>query len=161
MKKTILLIIFMLFFIKATDAQWYSRQCGVIDLNICTSDEFECLWKKASNTSKVGCITTIAGSSCLTVGMFIAFAEMTGKSKAIFTGEDYKEKNFSPILVIGGILLYVGTPIWITGAIRKSKLRKTPNYNNLNLGSLNVSPIISVNQFNDTYYFGMSVSLNF
>jgi len=65
------------------------------------------------------------------------------------------------LLPLGLIMELIGIPTLIAGIDRKSQLKKNPNYEILNLGSLNLSPVIGLNQFNGTHYLGMSLSLNF
>lgn len=46
------------------------------------------------------------------------------------------------------------------GAARKNNLKEAPNYQNFNLGSLNISPAIGLNQINNSHYSGINISLN-
>ena len=147
MKRTLLLFIFIISFHNVIDAQWYYRSCGVTDINNTTYDEFECLWVHSTRTILAGAIATAIGTSCMIVGFYIILYENIDNPFLFFTGFI--------------TTFFVGIPIWITGAVRKSQLRKTPNYNLLNLGSLNLSPVIGLNKFNGSHYLGMSLSLNF
>jgi hypothetical protein len=147
MKRTLLLIIFILSFLNAIDAQWYHRSCGVTDINNTTSEEFECLWKKATKNVRVGGIITTIGISCLLIA---------------YIGSEDEWTYLGPIMIVGGLFIdLIGIPIWIIGANRRSKLKKNPKYEDFILGSLNLSPALGVNQFNGTHYVGMSLSLNF
>jgi hypothetical protein len=146
MKRTLLLIIFILSFLNAIDAQWYYRSCGVTDINNTTSEEFECLWKKATKNVRVGGIITAIGTSCFFIGFI-------GSSEDEFLG--------TSIGIVGLFIDCIGIPIWIIGANRRSKLKKNPKYEDFILGSLNLSPVIGLNQINNSQYFGLSLSLNF
>lgn len=55
----------------------------------------------------------------------------------------------------------IGAPVWITGAARKSRLRKNPLYEAPNSGSFNLSPTINKNHFNNSYSVGFTASLKF
>ncbi len=150
MKKTVLLIIFILSFLSATDAQWYNRSCGVIDINNTTSEEFECIWRKTTENIIVGAILTAIG---------------TGFWVFIYIRENYyfKVGDLSGIFYIpaGFIFNMAGISIIMIGVTRKIELTKTPGYDFMKLGSLNLSPVIGLNQYNGSHYLGMSLSLNF
>ncbi len=150
MKRTLLLIIFILFFLNAADAQWYYRSCGVTDINNTTPEEFECLWRKTTNIVIGGAILTAIGTG------FWIFAYIrenyyfqVGDLSGIFT------------LPAGFIFNMAGISTIFIGVTRKIELTKTPSYDFMKLGSLNLSPAIGLNQFNGTHYFGLSLSLNF
>jgi len=152
MKRTLLLIIFILSFLSATDAQWYNRTCGVIDINNTTSEEFECLWNKSTNMVWAGATSSGVGIPFLVIG-FVTLNRVSIFSDAA---------GYAVLSVtIGLIMELIGIPTLIAGIDRKSQLKKNPNYEILNLGSLNLSPVIGLNQFNGTHYLGMSLSLNF
>ena len=149
-----MLIVLILSLINATDAQWYHRKCGVIDLNNCTTEEFECLWDKAMKNVRVGLITTAIGISSIVIGYF---AWNTGWDN----NKDFLESSGTLLGMGGSLTTLVGIPIFITGVVRTNKIGNSPNYKTLNLGSLNISPAIGLNQFNDSQYYGLSLSLNF
>jgi len=152
MKRTLLLIIFILSFLSATDAQWYNRTCGVIDINNTTSEEFECLWNKSTNMVWAGATSSGVGIPFLVIG-FVTLNRVSIFSDAA---------GYAVLSVtIGLIMELIGIPTLIAGIDRKSQLKKNPNYEILNSGSLNLSPVIGLNQFNGTHYLGMSLSLNF
>ncbi len=124
------MIIFILSFLHATDAQWknpwyydtdvewkpwYYKACGVIDINNTTSEEFECLWNKSAKTFRGGAIATAIGTSSIIVSLII------------FSGSSFYSDSFNGalILLIGGIIIdIIGIPNWIIGAVRKSQLKK-------------------------------------
>ena len=148
MKKVIFLFIVLFSVSYSADAQWYERFCGVTDLDSITTQEFECLWAKATITAQTGKIITGIGTSFIVVGGIIVGGEYA------FTGVT--------LAMIGIVIdVFIGAPVWITGAGRKSELRKTPYYETLNLQTLNISPIIYKNQFNSSYSLGITASLRF
>jgi hypothetical protein len=152
MRKAILSIIFLFIVSFSIDAQWYNRSCGVIDISNWTPDEFECMWKNASGHVVGGAITTGVGVSCFIAGSIIWVNYGT-------FGDP------SPSLTISALGLFaivpIGITIMITGAVRKSQLRKTPHSKGVNSQSLNIAPTINRNQFNNTYSLGLSASLRF
>jgi len=155
MKKSVLLIIFILSFINATDAQWYkwhNRACGIMDINNCTAEEFACLWAFTTQEVRVGSILTGIGTSGIVIGLlFLNFGSddlNAGIGFALFGG-------------IGIGLNLGGIPTRIAGANRKSKLRVHPKYDILKYGSLKVSPTIGLNQFNNSYNYGVTLSFTF
>jgi len=154
LKRNLLLIILFLSLGCVINAQWYYRSCGVVDISNTTPDELECLWKKTKRTVIVGVILTGAGIITCAAG-FGYYLQPIGSYQG-----DYDATLSNKMWVIGGVTALVGIPFWITGAIRIAKLRKTSHYDNLNLGSLNLSPALGVNQFNGTNYLGISLSLN-
>ena len=167
MKKTLFLVIFILSFINTANAQiiyfiqksrndtihWYNKSCGVADINNITTEEFDCLWDASSKTVRVGKITT--GIGVASIGLTF----LTG-AKAFESGGFW---NIPAFVFFGTSIvgIVIGPPIWITGAVRKSNLRKYPHYGNINSGSLKVSPDIGVNQFDNTFNYGLTLTLSF
>ena len=147
MKKVFLLLIVTFSVLYSADAQWYERSCGVTDLDSITTQEFECLWAKATVTARTGKIITGIGTSLIVVGGI-----MVGGQYA-FTGVTFG--------MIGIVIDLIGAPIWITGYNRKFNLRENPHYKNLNIGSLKVAPTISKNNFSNSYALGISATLSF
>ena len=148
MKKTFLFLIVTFSVLYSADAQWYERSCGVTDLDSITTQEFECLWAKATITARMGKIITGIGTSFIVVGGIIVGGEYA------FTGVT--------LGMIGIVIdVFIGAPVWITGASRKSRLRKNPLYDAPNSGSFNLSPTISKNHFNNSYSVGFTASLKF
>ena len=89
----------------------------------------------------------------------LIFEEHVGERVTI---TDREGQEHSGILgETGGCYLRTGESSVHYMNVRKFQLRKTPNYDKLNLGSLNLSPVIGLNQFNGTHYLGLSLSLNF
>ena len=156
MKKTVLLIVFILSFVHAADAQWYERSCGVTDLNNLTSEEFDCLWKKSHNEVGGGILLTIIGTSTIVAGIFIPDTGL-----GLYEGYVNELGKQLFMIAIGVAIDIVGILIWERGAHRKSQLKKSPHYENLNLESLNISPAIGVNQSNNTYNYGVTLSFTF
>jgi hypothetical protein len=143
-----------LILLNTTNAQWYYRSCGVADLNNTTEEEFECLWNKAQRNVRSGTITTIIGTSIMCVGLIVVNASVPTEGELFAEGDAYGIL----ILAVGIIINAIGIPILITGTNRRSKLRKSPFYEKLNLESMNLSPNIGIDQFTGTNYYGMSIS---
>ncbi|MFC2098550.1 hypothetical protein ACFLSP_02275 [Bacteroidota bacterium] len=158
MKKTVLLLIFILSFFNTTYAQWYERSCGVTDINTCSLEEFECLWNKSTNKLVIGAATSVIGTSII-VGTVIWISNFdTGpESEFVTVGLIIGSLGLGIGLVLNG----VGIPIMITGAIRRSNLRKSVHFDTYKIGYLKVSPSLGLNQFNNTYNYGVSLSLTF
>ena len=151
MNKIILALAICLLSTIYSNAQWYQRSCGVTVFNITTSEEFECLWNKSRNTVEVGAILSVVGTSLLVIG-FVSLAH----------AHDLGDMGPGVLSVtIGLIMDFIGIPTLIAGIVRISQLKKTPYYEILNLGSLNLSPVVGLNQYNGSHYLGMSLSLNF
>ena len=160
MKKALLLVIVMFSVVYSSEAQdsinhsstWYYRTCGVTDIGNWTPDEFECMWKNASRCVVRGVITTGIGITCVVAGLEIWYNYGTIGGP-------------SPSLTIANLGLFaivpIGITIWITGAVRKSKLKKTPHSRGINSQSVNIAPTINRNQFNNTYSLGLTASLSF
>ena len=119
MKKTLLFFIVTFSVLCSVDAQWYYRSCGVIDINNTTSEEFECLWKKATKNVRFGAIITAIGGSSIITGIIIYF--------------NYEEEGWVSFVPLAAAVFFsagffiglTGIPIWIIGANRRSKLKKT------------------------------------
>ena len=150
MKRLTLIILIFLFSANAIDAQWYNRKCDIIDINNCTGEEFKCLQSHSVILVVTGAVVTTIGTVFIVSGIH-RLSE--GGIEAGYEG--------AIAVILGSVIDAIGiTPI-IVGSVRISQLKKIPNYDNLKTGSLNLSPVFGTNQFNSTYYFGMSLSLNF
>ena len=112
MKKILLTIIVVLLYSNATNAQWHNRSCGVIDINTCSNEEFECIWNKASKLARGGAITTVVGTPIIVAGGIIGLAG--GSEEAVWTGVFFG--------MAGLFIDIVGAPVWSTGAVRKNNL---------------------------------------
>ncbi len=157
MKKTTLIFVLILSFVNVMDAQetkWHYIKCGVMDINNCTMEEFECLWGVALKNVGLGSKITGIGAASLAVGFGFSVLTFATNSEFFYA--------LSVVAYVPGIIgILIGPPIWIGGAAQKSKLRKTPNYDKFMLGSLKVSPAIGVNQFNNSYNYGVTLSFTF
>ena len=150
MRKAILSIIFLFIVSFSIDAQWYNRMCGVTEISNWTPDEFECMWKTASRQFVGGAITTGVGVSCVVLGSIISWNNSAWGDSA------------PPIVILSLFAIVpIGITFLITGAVRKSQLRKTPHSKGINSQTLNIAPTINRNQFNDTYSLGLTASLSF
>ena len=149
MRKAILSFIFLFIVSFSIDAQWYNRSCGVIEISNWTPDEFECMWRNASTCVVGGVITTGIGITCVVLGSIIHMNNSFGDPAPP-----------SVILCLFAVVP-IGITIWITGAVRKSQLRKTPQSKGINSQSLNIAPTINRNHFNNTYSLGLTASLSF
>ena len=148
MKKPLLFLIVTFSILYSADAQWYEKSCGVNDMDNVTTQEFECLWAKATITARTGKIITGIGTSFIAVGGIIVVA------KASFTGVT--------LAMIGIVIdVFIGAPVWITGAGRISNLKENPHYKNLKFGSVKLAPTIIKNHFNNSYSTGLTVKLAF
>ena len=152
MKKPLLFLLVTFSVFYSADAQWYNKACGVADINNCTPAEFQCLWDKASKIARVGAITTGVGTSLVAVGAIMIFGSGFGESG-----------HAGVALGMVGIVVdvIIGVPVWITGDVRKSQLRKNIHYEALNSRSFNLSPSINRIQFNNKYSVGLTASLRF
>ncbi|MFC2116547.1 hypothetical protein ACFLTU_08720 [Bacteroidota bacterium] len=157
MKNTVLLFILTLSFISAADAQWHYRSCGVSDIYNCTPEEFECMWKKSTNTVIIGAITTTVGTSLFFTGIYIAGMN----DSEDWTVQYYSSMGAGFLLVTGFIIDFVGISILVIGVERWFELRSISDPSYRNIGSLNVSPKIGINQFNYTCNFGLTLSFTF
>jgi len=144
MMKVTLSIIFLFIVSFSIDAQWYTRSCGVNDISNWNPDEFECMWRNASTCVVGGVITTGIGITCVVIGL-----EMWN--------------NYGTTIINLGLfaIVPIGITIWITGAVRKSQLRKTPHSKGINSQTLNIAPTINRNHFNNSYSVGFTASLKF
>jgi hypothetical protein len=155
MKNMILALVICLISTPYSNAQWYFRSCGVIDITNTTPDELECIWKKTNRTFIVGAIIT--GVGILTCAAGFGYAV---QSIGSYQG-DYLATIAYKLWIFAGATTVIGIPILITGTVRKSQLRKIPHYINLKSGALNLTPLIGLNEFSDTHYLGMGLSLRF
>lgn len=154
MMKYIFISLFFLSIFNFTDAQWYNRRCDVVNLSSITSDQFDCMWRKSTRFVWAGAITTALGTATFISGA----TYMTAHDPCTHSG------NY----MIGGMIAFsglcidlVGIPVWIFGAIRRGQIIRNINTISLASGSINISPVVDYNQFNDSHSLGISISLNF
>ena len=136
MKNLLPLIGLLLLCHQSANAQWYEKSCGVQDIEFATSDEFECMWKKATTTIKVGKITCLTGTGIAVIGG-IAILASSGSSSEDASG--YTMIGATG-MTIGLAVAVVSIPIWAVGASRKSKLMESPAYQNSQGASLQSHP---------------------
>ena len=148
MKKTVLLIIFIISFANVADAQLYYQNVVMKDTSEFTMAQSNSEMEKARKLKNTGITLTVIGTSTIIIGMLL----MSGKGGSF---------AIIPAGFAGLILDAVGISLWITGSNRTSELNSVSNYDNLNLGSLYISPAIGINQFNNTYNYGVTLSLTF
>ena len=155
MKKTVFLIIFILSFINATEGQGYYQDVVVKDMSGFTIAQLNSEMDRAMKLKSTGRTLTVVGTSGMSIGLMVLYYQMVWEEYS--AAYDY----VIAVLVFGGLILdLIGIPLWIIGH-RTSKLSSVPNFDYLNMAYLNVSPKIGINQFNNSQYFGLSLSLNF
>jgi len=153
MKNIVLLTVFALLSNISVNAQWFERACDVQEIEIATSDEFECMWNKADKTIHAGMRTCGIGTGIAVVGgitMFISSASDDGYSMIGATG-----------IICGLATVAVSIPIWAIGASRRNKLMDTPAYEESQSATLHISPLINKNQFTKEASLGISAALSF
>ncbi len=153
MKKLVLLIIFPLLCICSVNAQWYEKKCGVRDIDLATSEEFDCMWDKADKLVHAGMRTCGVGTGIALIGgisMFISSASDGGYSMIGATG-----------IMFGLATVAAGVPIWAVGGSRKSKLVESPAYQDSQYATLQIAPVLQKNQFSSQTCLGVSASLYF
>jgi hypothetical protein len=142
--------------ISTSNSQWYEwtyRQCGVTDIYICTTEEFQCLWKKASTVETTGTVLTLMGS-----GMAIGGFVLANNAEP----DDYGPIIAGAFVCCGGILLgMIGIPTGLTGAVRKNFLKKSPHFSRMESLSIKVSPSFQLNQPENITSVGIAVSFTF
>jgi hypothetical protein len=157
-KKAVLLVIFTSLFSNPADAQWYEKKCGVIDINFCSPEEYECLESQIR-------MTFIQGSASLAVGtpLLIGGNVMVKKANNSNDEEERVTNLVAGILLVsvGGILYSTGIPILMVGVVRKTKLNNSLNYKNYKEGSLGLSPAIGYNQLTNSCNYGVTLSFTF
>ena len=152
MKKLLLVLALPVMIISSIQAQWPLRTCGVINIYECSQEEYNCLWLNAQRNTIGGCVSTVAG---FTLAMIASAQTVT----SIYTLEP--NPSIGVFIFIGSVLFYTGVPVWITGAVRKSQLRRTPNFKLMKFGSMNFSPVMGISQYNNKQYLGIQLSLTF
>lgn len=157
MEKLLVLIIFGLLCHHSANAQWHVNTCDVQDIELATSDEFECLWNKATTTVKVGQVTCLVGGGISIIG---------GATLLLSSGSNSEAS--SGYAMIGALIVTTGLsavavsiPIWAVGASRKSKLKESPAYQDLQRTSLKISPTLEKNRLNKQACMSLAISLNF
>jgi hypothetical protein len=142
-------------------AQWYKKY-GVANSNELTEAQCKEAMGNASEKVKVGVIIIVIGGAASGLGGILLSIPPTSHGNAI--GDDFKaslDDLFLDIfgalfLITGGVIAATGTPIWITGAVRKSKIREA-------LGKfpakVSLSPRI-IQDFNH-YSAGLSLAMRF
>lgn len=157
MKNLLPLIGLILLCYQSANAQWHGKSCGVQDIELATSDEFDCMWKKAATTVKVGKITCLTGTGIAVIGGIAILASSASSSE---DASGYTMIGAAGV-TFGLAIAVVSIPIWAVGASRKSKLMESPAYQDFQGASLQISPMIDKNHFTRHASLGLAVSLNF
>lgn len=157
MKNILPLICIILLCYQAVNAQWHEKACGVQDIESATSDEFDCMWNKAVTTVKVGQIACLVGTSIAILG---------GAVTLVASGTDSESTSgtsmFGALAAVSGLsITAISIPIWAVGASRRSRLMKSPAYQDFQGVSLQVSPTIETNRCNEQASLGLAFLLNF
>jgi len=118
----------------------------------CSLEEYNRLWLNAQRNTIGGCVSTVAG---ITLAMIASYQTIS----SIYTLEP--NPSIEVIIVIGSVLFYAGLPVWITGAVRKSQLRRTPNFKLMKKASVKFSPAVEFSPYNNKQYLGIQVSMTF
>lgn len=157
MKTLLPLILLILLCHHSANAQWHGKSCGVQDIKIATSDEFECMWNKASTTVKVGQVTCLVGGGISIIGGAMALLSSGSDAEA---ASGYAMIS-ALVVTVGLSAVAISIPIWAVGASRKSRLMKSPAYQNLQRTSLMISPTLEKNRLNQQAIPGLAISLTF
>ena len=154
MKEAILSVVFIFSILCSANCQWYYKSCGVSDINNPTIDEFDCLWKKSNNIAKVGRTTCAVGTAFMIAGgITMIAADPCCSSGTMLLG------YFA--VIGGGAINFVGVPIWIVGAERKSKLKGSEHFKKQAIETIRITPVIQRNHFNNSHAFGITATLSF
>jgi hypothetical protein len=134
MKKVIVLLTLLQVFITINPfqvyAQWY-KSYGVNNINELTEAQCKEAMEKAAITVKGGRILTVIGGADAILGGILFSIPSTSNGNMNFKEELNADlKNLfrdvfgAVFLITGGAIAASGIPIWITGAVRKSSIRK-------------------------------------
>lgn len=139
-----------------TGAQWYSDSCGLIDIDNCSPEEFNCMWKTATETVNKGIRRTVLGVAGLTASFLLLRGAM---------GMEFGGPGIAVLTIGSGIAgligIFSGPANLSMGSKQKSQLKTSPHYKSMNLGHLDIAPAIHKNQFNNSYAFGLTATLAF
>lgn len=150
MNKVLVLSIVIVSGLYPAEAQWNLKYCNVPDIEHCTKTEFECLWERAEKNFQNGKVATLIGSIAAGIGLYWG-------SQAY----DMAVISAYMFMTAGLITVGVGVPVMLTGANRKSQLKRNPHFEALNSRSLNLYPTIRKNQISNAYSIGLTASLKF
>ncbi len=154
MKKAIVSVIFVFSLLCSANCQWYHKSCSVSDIYNTTVDEFDCLWKKSNNLAKVGRTTCAVGTAFMIAGGITMIAADPCCSSGILL------LGYFAVLG-GGAINIVGLPIWIVGAERKSKLKKSIHFKNQPITTIRITPVLQRNNYNNNHTFGLTATISF
>ena len=154
MKEVIVSVILVFSLLCSANCQWYHKLCGVSDISNTTVDEFDCLWKKSNNLTKVGKTTCAVGTAFMIAGGITMIAADPCCSSGLLLGGYFT--------VLGGVAInIVGVPIWVVGAERKSKLKESIHYKNQAVKTIRITPGLQRNHHNNNYAFGITATFSF
>jgi hypothetical protein len=144
------------------DAQWY-KPYGVTNSNELTETQCREAMGKASDMVNGGGILTAIGGVGAVLGGFLISIPLTPTGNGTFQEEldaslrNLLRKIFGTVFLIGGgAIAAIGTPIWITGAVRKSGIKKV-------LARFPVKVSLSPGVIHDCnhYSLGLSMTIRF
>ncbi len=154
MKKARVSVIFVFSLLCSANCQWYHKSCGASDIYNTTVDEFDCLWKESNNLAKVGRTTCAVGTAFMIAGGITMIAADPCCSSGILL------LGYFAVLG-GGAINIVGLPIWIVGAERKSKLKKSIHFKNQPITTIRITPVLQRNHYNNNHTFGLTATISF
>ena len=154
MKKLLFLLLLICCYFGNVTAQWHVRSCEVQDIQLATQDEFNCLWKKANTVAKVGKISFAVGAGLVAIGgITMLISDPCCSSGALLTGFLGLEA--------GVVIAALSIPIWSVGSSRLKKLRASPQYQVLQIRTVEMSPFLSKNQLNRQPAPGVALTFRF
>ena len=119
-----LLIILLVFVAVNSNAQWYTRQFGVTNINELNKEQLNIAFTQSQKIAITGLVMTTIGIVAI-IGGGITYQIGSEKYAASSTG--FHLFNFNNEMLVGGFLIGggalstgIGIPLWIVGGNRKN-----------------------------------------
>jgi hypothetical protein len=162
MKRYLLLIVFSLTTLVATDAQ------GLYNAGNITNEDniYRMEFNKSNNLTMADEVDLSYGSKHFIVpggiitglGVVIIFAGIMYQPG----NSEYIKLDFGPLITgVGVIGCVIGVGLIIYGIVLNHKEKQYPDFEAFRFRNLKINPSIGVNQYNNTYNYGVTISFTF
>jgi hypothetical protein len=149
--------------INSINAQWYSNNYGVENLNDLSDEQLMESFSKAKGNSVGGGMVTVTGLAVMFGGLVksVNYTSQAFISALSFGGIDPPRGSAGGGLIITGAVLTIGGAVlWISGGSRKKQIRPIIKSRGL-VSNISVYPGAGYELLTDTYYPAVTIRIGF
>ncbi len=159
MKKMVLIAYLLLISCFNSHGQWYVKKYNVADIDFLSMEQLEESLKTSKSDLLYSGIISVAGGGVFLAGRYLPY-EINDESS--FFEQLIGEKGMKNILMVTGAGMVVGGAIaGIVYLGRVGRIKSVINRNYASVGTLNISPAITVDHYNQSVCPGFTLTYNF